>query len=351
MMGLSARVAVTLGDLDLDVALEVAAGEVVAVLGPNGAGKTTLLRTLAGLVGLRAGRVVLDGQVLDDPERGIRVAPERRGVGMVFQDHLLFPHLSTADNVAFGLRARGVPATEARGLAAEWLTKVGLPDAANAKPRALSGGQAQRVALARALAFEPSLLLMDEPLSALDVAARLTIRRELRGHLDAFAGPCLVITHDPVEAIALASRLVIIEAGRIVQDATIDEVTQRPRSRWVAGLVGLNLYRGEASGHTVHLPGGQRLIAATAAGGPVFTVVHPRAVALYRTRPDGSPRNVWAGVVEGLDVHGDHVRVHIDGVLPIVAEVTPAAVAALDLGVGGEVHVSVKASEVSLFPA
>jgi molybdate transport system ATP-binding protein len=349
--GLSARVTVDRGSFVLDVTLQIGAGEVVALLGPNGAGKTTLLRTLAGLGRLRSGHVVVAGRTLDDTSAGIRLAPEDRGVSVVFQDHLLFPHLDAVDNVAFGLRARGMSARDAHHRAMEWLARVGLSDVARLRPRQLSGGQAQRVALVRALAYQPDLLLMDEPLSSLDVEARLAIRRALRGHLDAFAGPAIVITHDPVEAIALAHRLVILERGRIVQDGSIDDVTQRPRSPWVAGLVGLNLYRGRADGTTVRLPSGQHIVTATAAHGDVFAAVHPTAVALYRVRPDGTPRNVWAGTIDGLDVHGDRVRVHVAGPLPIVAEVTPAAVAALDLGVGGDVHVSVKATEVTIYPA
>jgi molybdate transport system ATP-binding protein len=348
--GLSARVTVTLGEFTLDVTLEVGAGQVVALLGPNGAGKTTLLRCLAGLQPVQAGRVTLAGRTLDDPATGLRVPPDERGVSMVFQDHLLFPHLSAVDNVAFGLRARRTPPGQAREQALVWLERVGLPGVARLRPHQLSGGQAQRVALARALAYEPDMLLLDEPLSALDVEARLAIRRDLRARLDAFGGPSVVITHDPVEAIALANRLVILERGRIVQDGSIDDVTQRPRSAWVAGLVGLNLYRGHATGTTVRLPQDQTLVTATAATGDVFAVVHPRAVALYRDRPDGSPRNVWTGTIDVLDVQGDRVRVHVTGPLPIVAEVTPTAVAALDLGVGGDVHVSVKATEINLYP-
>lgn len=349
--GLAAAVRASLGDLTLDVDLQVASGEVVALLGPNGAGKSTLLRALAGLVPLTGGRIELAGRVLDDPGRGVRVTPEDRGTGVVFQDHLLFPHLTAADNVAFGLRARGAPAGDARRRATIWLERVGLADVARSRPHQLSGGQAQRVALARALASRPDMLLMDEPLSALDVEARLAIRRELRAHLDAFAGPAVIVTHDPVEAIALAGRLVIIEHGRVVQDGGIDDVTLRPRSMWVAGLVGLNLYRGTAEGTTVHLGSGRAIVAATPATGAVFAAVHPRAVALYRDRPRGTPRNVWTGTIDGLDVQGNRVRVHLAGPVPIVAEVTPAAVAALDLGVGGEVHASVKATEVTIYPA
>ncbi|MPZ88596.1 MAG: ATP-binding cassette domain-containing protein [Nitriliruptorales bacterium] len=349
-MSLSAHICLALGSLRLAATLEVAAGEVVAVLGPNGAGKTTLLRALAGLVPLGAGRVELGGRVLEDTEAGIRLPAEERGVGVLFQDYLLFPHLTALENVAFGLRARGLSRIQAFPRAHAWLERVGLEEVAGARPAALSGGQAQRVALARALALEPGLLLLDEPLSALDAEARLVIRRHLRAHLEAFDGPCVLVTHDPLEAIALADRLVILEAGAVTQSGTIDEVTRRPRSAWVAGLVGLNLYRGYARGHRIDLAAGQGLEAADAADGEVFVAVHPRAVALHRRQPDGSPRNVWSGSVGGLDAQGDRVRVHVDGPLPVVAEVTPAAVSSLDLGNGGRVWVAVKASELDLYP-
>jgi molybdate transport system ATP-binding protein len=347
---LRAEVRLTVGDLDLDVALEVASGEVVAVLGPNGAGKTTLLRALTGLLPLRAGRVSLHGEALEDPERDLRVPPERRAVGMVFSDSLLFPHLSALENVAFGLQARGVPRRDARQRAREWLARMGLADQAAARPRALSGGQAQRVALARALAIDPALLLLDEPLSALDVSTRLEVRRELRAHLAVFDGPCVFVTHDPLEAMMLAGRLVILEHGRVIQDGLVDEVTRRPRSPWIAQLVGLNLMRGHAKGEYVELQSGTKLVTATSAYGAVFAVVHPRTVALHRHPPDGSPRNVWTGVVDGLDAQGNRVRVHVSGPTPVVAEVTPAAVAALDLASGGEVWVSFKATEVEVYP-
>ncbi len=352
---LRADVDAQVGDFALRVDLAVAPGEVVAVLGPNGAGKTTLLRVLAGLQPLRRGRVTLDGAVLDDPARGIRTAPEDRAVGVVFQDHLLFPHLTVRDNVAFGPRARGVPRGAARARADAELARVRLPELAGRRPAALSGGQAQRVALARALALAPALLLLDEPLSALDVEARTVVRRELRRHLDAFAGPCVLITHEPVEAMALADRLVILEAGRVTQAGAAEEVSRRPRSRWVAELVGLNLYRGRAAGEQVVLPGGAALTAA--GGGPagagvdeVYAAFHPRAVTLHRTRPEGSARNVWRGTVARLEAQGDRVRVPVDGPVPVVAEVTPAAVAALDLARGGDIWAAVKATEIERYP-
>ena len=350
-MTLEARIGVRLGTLDLDVAFDVAGGEVVAVLGPNGAGKTTVLRALAGLVPLDAGHVRLDGRTVEDAAAAIREPAEQRAVGVVFQDYLLFPHLSARDNVAFGLRARGLAKPAARRRAEEWLARVHLGGAAGAKPSALSGGQAQRVALARALATDPALLLLDEPLSALDVEARLSIRRELRVHLDAFDGPCVLVTHDPLEAVTLADRLVILEAGRVTQSGSIREVTSRPRSPWVARLVGLNLYRGRAHGHTVALDTGGALTTAAAAMGEVFLVVHPHAVALHRSRPEGSARNVWCGPVESAEANGDRVHVRVGGPIPVVAEVTPAGAAELRLAAGGDVWVSVKATEVEPYPA
>ena len=349
-MTLQSRIEAQLGALRIAAELEVDPGEVVAVLGPNGAGKTTLLRVLAGLVPLRAGRIVLGGKVLEDPASGVSVPAEKRRVGMVFQDYLLFPHLSVLDNVAFGLRARGVPRHEARRRARDWLERMGVGSVARRKPRAVSGGQAQRVALARALVTEPGLLLLDEPLAALDLEARVAVRRHLRAHLDAFPGACIVVTHEPLEAMALADRLVVLEQGRVVQSGTVAQVTQRPRSLWAARLAGVNLFRGHGAEGSVELASGVVLHTPTPATGDVFAVVHPRAVALHRLRPEGTPRNVWHGHVTGLDAHGDRVRVQVSGPVVIVAEVTPAAVAELELGSGGMVWVSVKASEVDLYP-
>jgi molybdate transport system ATP-binding protein len=207
------------------------------------------------------------------------------------------------------------------------------------------------VALARALAIDPRLLLLDEPLAALDASARGSVRRDLKRHLASFAGIRIVITHDPLEAIALADRLVILERGRVVQTGSPADVTQRPRSRYVADLVGMNLLRGIAIAGQVALAGGATLQSADAVDGEVFAVVHPRAVALHRARPEGSPRNVWRGRASALDFQGDRVRVRVEGEMPIVAEVTPAAVRELELAEGGEVWVSVKATEITVYPA
>lgn len=350
-MSLDATVRVTLGTLDLRVDLHVDDGEVVAVLGPNGAGKTTLLRALAGLVALDDGRIALDAAVLDDVASGVFVPPERRPIGVVFQDYLLFPHLTALDNVAFGLRCRGLSTDNARAEARQWLDRVGLTEHDEAKPGQLSGGQAQRVALARALAIQPRLLLLDEPLSALDIRTRAELRRDLRRHLESFQGVRLLVTHDPIEALALADRLVILEQGHVVQEGTPATATEQPRSQYVADLVGVNLLRGFARDGRVDLRGGGSLTVPHAEGGEVFAVIHPRAVALHRQAPEGTPRNVWRGNVERLDREGDRVRVRVSGTPAIVAEITAAAVSALRLDAGGEVWVSVKATEITTYPA
>ncbi len=350
-MTLDARIRAGVGAFTLDVELAVAAGELVAVLGPNGAGKTSLLRALAGLLPLGSGRVTLDGVVLEDPAKRIRVPSERRPIGLVFQDYLLFPHLSVLENVAFGLRARGVARATAIVQAGRWLDRVGLPSEGERRPASLSGGQAQRVALARALATNPALLLLDEPMAALDASTRVAFRRDLRRHLESYRGVRLLVTHDPVEAMAMADRLVVLEEGRVLQSGTPAEVTQHPRSRYVADLVGVNLFRGRASHDVITIAGGGSLTAAGATDGDVFAVVHPRAVALFRMRPDGTPRNVWEGRAVDLDLEGDRVRVRLTGSPPIVAEVTPAAVRELGLDRGDRVWVAVKATEVNVYPA
>jgi molybdate transport system ATP-binding protein len=349
-VSLDATVRLTLGALALDMDITIGEGEVVALLGPNGAGKTTLLRAIAGLIPFRSGQVRLDGHVLEDAATGDYVPTERRPIGVVFQDYLLFPHLNVLDNVAFGLRSRGTPPREASEKAARWLDRVGLRSYAQAKPVALSGGQRQRVALARALAPDPRLLLLDEPLAALDVTTRAEVRRDLKQHLASFPGLRLVVTHDPLEAAALADRLVVMEEGRLVQTGTPAEVTEHPRSQYVADLVGVNLLKGQADHGSVRMPGGPVVAAASAESGDVFAVIHPRAVALHQRRPEGSPRNVWPGRISGIELMGGRVRVRIDGDVPVVAEVTPAALSELGLEEGGEVWLSFKATDVGVYP-
>ncbi|MEU6356974.1 ABC transporter ATP-binding protein [Streptomyces sp. NPDC047072] len=330
----------------LDITLTAEPGDVIALLGPNGAGKTTALRALAGLVPLTDGHLHLDGTPLH------RTPPESRPVGVVFQDYLLFPHLTALDNVAFGPRCHGATKSEARAQAAVWLDRMDLTAHASAKPRNLSGGQAQRVALARALATNPRLLLLDEPLAALDARTRLDVRAQLRRHLAEFAAVAVLVTHDPLDAMVLADHLVVIENGRIVQQGTPAHIARHPRTDYIAHLVGLNLYQGSANGHTVRLDGGAEVTTTEDLTGPVFVAFPPSAVTLHRDRPSGSSaRNLWHCEVAGLETHGDQIRAALTGQLPLAADLTTLAAAELDLHPGAPVWATVKATQTHAYPA
>ncbi len=352
-MILDSDLRVRLGALDLEVALRAEAGEVVALLGPNGAGKSTVLRALAGLLPLDQGYVEIDGRRFDDPGARRSVPPEGRPVGMVFQDYLLFPHLSLLENVAFGPRAQGMDKAAARERAHGGLERVGLGELVQAKPRSISGGQAQRVALARALATEPRLLLLDEPFAALDAGTRLSVRRDLRTYLARFPGVTILVTHDMVDALALAQRVVVLEAGAVIQSGTFEQIATRPRSRYVADLVGVNLLRGTGRGTTVDLGHRAEVVVAEPSRGPVLVMIQPSSVTLHRLAPESSARNVWPCVVTGIDALGSRVRIQLEvtGGMPLTAEVTPAAVAALGLEERASVWASVKATEVVVYPA
>ena len=366
--GLRADVVVERGDFRLEARVTVDPGQVLAVLGPNGAGKTTLLRTLAGLGALTDGTITVGQDTWDDARAGTFVPAVDRAVGLVFQDYRLFPHLSVLDNVAFAARARGAGRGRARREAAGWLARMDLDQVARCRPGELSGGQGQRVALARALASDPRILLLDEPLAALDARTRLEIRGELRRHLPAFAGPSILVTHDPLEAMVLADRLFVLESGRIVQEGTPSAVARRPATDYVARLVGLNLYPGTLTNRTtgrVDLDAGGSLYAAgvgqvpdddtatldAVTGTSMLVVLAPSAIVVHTHQPDaGSPRNKWTGVVAGLEMLTDRVRVAVDGRPSALVDITPAAVADLCLVPGQAVWLSAKATEVIAYP-
>ncbi|MCX4602696.1 ABC transporter permease [Streptomyces anulatus] len=328
--------------------LDAGPGTTIAVVGPNGAGKTTLLRALLGLTprahaALRLG----DSDVTALP-------PHRRGVAWVPQDGALFPHLSALANTAYGLRAHGVPRAEARREAQGWLDRLGVGHLAHRKPAQLSGGQAQRVALARALAARPRLLLLDEPLAALDQTTRARVRHTLRGHLADFGGVCLIVTHDPVEAVSLADRVLVLEDGRVLQDEPPAEVTRHPRSPWVARMLGRNAWPGTATADGLALEGGGHLVVAEPlpAGTDALAVIAPEAVSVHRERPTGSPRNVWPGTVREITSGGSRLRLLITSAEApdLVAEITPGAAAELGIADGSTVWTSVKATEATVVP-
>ena len=347
---LEADIQLRLSRLSLDTAFTVASGEVLALLGPNGSGKSTTLRALMGLLPLAGGRVVLDGTVLEDPAQRVKLPPEDRPIGLMFQDYLLFPHLSAAENVAFGLRAKGTDKKTAREKATETMARLGLDGLAEAKPGSMSGGQQQRVAMARALVADPKLLLLDEPLAALDVSTKTDVRRLLREVLRQSSAANVLVTHDLLDAVALGDRMVVIQDGGIVQTGTPAEVTARPRSRYVADLVGVNLLRGTAHGTVLELDGGGQLTCAEPATGPILAVIAPAAVSVSRHRPEGNENNTWPGHISAVDLMGDRVRVRTEGTPAITAEVPPAAVDELKLDDGGELWASVSPTAITVYP-
>ncbi|MET9676851.1 ABC transporter permease [Streptomyces sp. NPDC006482] len=329
-----------------ELTLDADPGTTIAVVGPNGAGKTTLLRALLGLTPRAHATLRLgDTDVTDLP-------PHRRRVAWVPQDGALFPHLSALSNTAYGLRAHGVPRAEARRAAHGWLDRLGVGHLAHRRPAQLSGGQAQRVALARALAARPRLLLLDEPLAALDQTTRAHVRHTLRTHLAGFGGVCLIVTHDPVEAVSLADRVLVLEDGRTLQDAAPGEVSRHPRSPWVARMLGSNAWPGAATAEGLALDGGGALVAAEPPppGTRALAIIAPEAVAVHREKPGGSPRNVWPGTVREITASGSRLRVLVtsDRAPDLVAEITPQAAAELGLADGVPVWTGVKATEVTV---
>jgi molybdate transport system ATP-binding protein len=355
-MSLDLQAIIDVADFVVEIDVTIERGETVALVGPNGAGKSTVLRAIAGLHPITSGQLAFGDDVWDDPAEGTFLAARHRAVGAVFQQYLLFEHLSALDNVAFGLQARRIDKSPARDAARAALDRLGISAIAAQMPSALSGGQAQRVALARALVVEPAVVLLDEPLSALDATSRGAVRHDLPRWLaetrasDGGAPARLVVTHDPVDAHALADRVVVLEAGHVTQTGTPGDLAARPRSTYVADLMGTNILHGVLDGSVFGVQDGTSLIvgAHDAADGPAIAAIRPAAVSLHRSRPEGSPRNVWETTIAGIDRANERVRVRLSRPFELVVEVTEAGLAALGAGVGGAIWASVKASEISV---
>jgi molybdate transport system ATP-binding protein len=354
-MTLEVDVRVHAGGFAVEAAFTAGPGT-VALLGPNGAGKSTLVGAIAGLRPPDLGRITLDGRVLDDVAGGVHIPPEDRRVGVVFQDRLLFPHLSALDNVAFPLRAAGGSRPDARERAARQLA-ANAPDVrSGARPADLSGGEQQRVALARALVTEPRLLLLDEPLAALDLTARAGVRSALREVASAFQGTCVLVTHDPVDVLTLAGSVVVLEEGRITQAGTPGDLRRAPRTSYAAALVGTNLFLGpveplEPGVGRLRTIDGDVLVPWSGAGASdVVGLLAPVDVSLHLRPPEGSPRNVIEGRVAEIVIDGTRARVRVEGRPPLVAEVTPGSVERLGLREGDPVWASFKTVEVRVEP-
>jgi molybdenum ABC transporter ATP-binding protein len=327
-----------------DVSLTVERGETVALVGPSGAGKTTVLRVVAGLLSPAAGRVTLDERCWLDTSRGVDLPPEERAVGFVFQEYALFPHLTVERNIAFGAPRHGA--------AAALLERFGIGHLARAHPRELSGGERQRVALARALAREPDVILLDEPLSALDTHTRDAVRGELRELLSSLDLPAILVTHDFGDAAALADRVGVVVDGQLLQVGPADEVVGRPVDPFVASFTGAIVLRGVASpaanGLTeVVLEAGGVAWTADSGSGRVALAVQPWDVALAREEPDDTALNHLRAPVGSIVRFGNRARVSVGA---LTAEVTTTSLDRLAIGEGDVVVASFKATAAKLLP-
>jgi molybdate transport system ATP-binding protein len=332
---------VPLRDFALHTALHVDPGT-LAVVGPSGAGKTTLLRAVAGLMRPSTGEIALGDDVWFSTERRINLPPERRAVGLVFQQYALFPHLTAEGNVAFGGRAR----------AAEMLDRMGIAHLARVRPADLSGGERQRVALARALARDPRVMLLDEPMAALDPRTRDAVRGELRALLATLERPCLLVTHSFEDAAVLASRVAVMRDGVIVQDGTASDLVARPADAFVAALTGAEVLTGRAArgagGLTeIALDGGGVVYSDDSLTGEVGVVVHPSEVTLARYAPDDSALNRIEGPVRSMMALGGRTRVRVG---PVTAEVTTASAERMGFHEGDRAVAVFKASGTRLVP-
>jgi len=347
--GLEVRFTVTRpSGFTLHAEFDIAVGTTMALLGPNGAGKSTAVAAIAGLTEIDSGHIRLGGRSLDDGSSRGFVPPEDRRVGVVFQQYLLFEHLNVVDNISFGLVSRGSSKRAGRAAVGALVEAFDLTDLAMRKPSELSGGQAQRVAMARAVATEPDLLLLDEPLAALDVRTRAHLRRFLASHLADFAGPRLLITHDPADAFLLADEICVLEDGRIRQRGSPEDIRSRPATPYVADLAGTNLLTGTNSNGVLTVDDHHLTLQAsdTSTEGRVLITIAPAAIALHPEEPHGSPRNTWLTSVVAVEPLGDITRILLGSPLELAADITPTSTARLGLVPDTPIWATIKATEI-----
>lgn len=347
---LDANVQAAVGRFALACELRVELGRTVALVGASGAGKTSLLRTIAGLLRIQRGRIACGDECWFDSERNIFVPPQARSCGFVFAEYALFGHLSALENVAFGLRAVGSKRSFAHERAREVMDGFGILSLADRTAASLSSGEMQRVAIARALAPLPAVVLLDEPLSAIDVERRPPVRDALLRYIADSGAAAVVVTHDPVEAMLFAEQLIVLEHGAVVQRGSASELRERPRSSYVAAFSDVNLYQGmahpEAGGVSVVEVNGAALTILGSWTGHVAIVVDPDSVVLSKTRPASSARNCLMGPVMYAVPDGSAVRVSVASSPPIVARITSQSAADLEIRPAAQVVATFKASEV-----
>ena len=342
--------------LEVDLAAEEA--QTLVLVGESGAGKTTVLNLLAGLLQPDQGRIVVNGSLWFDARDRIFIPPHDRAVGYVLQDYALFPHLSVFENVAFGLRAQGVTAAKVREQVNGMLEQLGVVKLTDRRPQQLSGGEQQRVALARALVLRPRLLLLDEPLSAIDVQTRRSVRGELRRILSGLPCVTVLVTHSPFEAVVFGERIAVMEDGGVVQVGTRQDLLRHPRSRYVAQLAGVNFFQGQVAsrdawGLVEVATAGERLrVVDGQVGQEILIAVDPREVTLHTGMPTGSAQNVLTGAITELvpePPFGERVRVVVGCQPPIVSEISVQAVRRLELREGLTVYASFKATAARVY--
>jgi molybdate transport system ATP-binding protein len=335
-----------------DVSFTLSDGETLAVLGPNGAGKSTLLNLISGLLSPDSGHAELDGETLFAAGPGrqrVWKPPHTRGVSLLAQEALLFPHLTVLDNVAFGPTSTGVTKKSARAAARTWLAEVDAGELEGRKPAQLSGGQAQRIAVARALAADPKLLLLDEPMAALDIAVAPALRRTLRRVLE--NRTAIIVTHDILDAYTLADRVIVIDHGHIVEDGPTRSILEQPRDPFTADIAGLNVLSGIRTATGLRTTDGTELdtarpLVSITSATECTAAVRPANVRVSTRRPDASVNALFKAVTD-LEPRGDLIRVRADG---IAADATPADVADLDLGIGTSAWFTFSADDAVIYP-
>jgi len=353
---LSVDVKKKLREFPLEVCFDVHPAETLVIIGPSGCGKTTTLNVIAGLMDPEEGRVALREQVLSDSAMGMSIPPEKRSIGYVFQDFALFPHMSVAENVAYGLRSRRRPRHEIPQKVDGVLELLGITQLKRQRPEQLSGGERQRVALARAIACDAEILLLDEPLGSLDAQTRNRLRGELQRMLRVIRRIAIMVTHDYIDALTFGDQICVMDKGRMLQMGSREELLRHPKSRFVADLTGVNFFEGQVSDSSTdglaRIWVGDSCLYASCdrkeMGGTLVTFF-PSEVSISRDKPSGSPRNVFRSEVKEIIHMGDKVRLSLNGALPMCAEISANALDELELKEGDSVYASLKATAIKTY--